>query len=234
MRAPRIRVAAPAQVPGGSSPAAAAEVVGAQRQGSPLAPLAASALARAAGRVAGGAAAVVTPVAAEWTAGEPVAVASGPALLQAALARAAAQPVAAGEPEQGHARGLEPAERRTSRPSLEDALVQSAGAAHTRAEASPQRFSRIAGEQPAGPAVAAEHGEPESTPPLPGYGSGGLAELVRRWESVHGRDDEQPAVRLEGGPDALEGIEAETALARAVERLLAAELRRSGIEVGLG
>jgi len=73
--------------------------------------------------------------------------------------------------------------------------------------------------------------------PLPaGSGGRGLAELVRRWEVSRGRDREgDPAgARIETGRDAVAGIEAESALARAVERLLAAELRRSGIEVDVG
>ena len=69
-----------------------------------------------------------------------------------------------------------------------------------------------------------------------GHGSSGLAELVRRWETTrgHGRDHDASGVRLESGRDAVAGIEAEIVLARAVERLLAAELRRSGIEVDAG
>jgi hypothetical protein len=196
--------------------------------------------------VPGGAAAVATRVAAGWTPDELAAAGwtpdelaaaglqDGPALFEAALARAEPQPVDAGEPSHERVRRSEPAGSFTSRPSLEDALAPRAASVQVQAEPARRRFARLGDEQPTRLAGAAEHGEPDDAPQLPGSGSGGLAELVRRWESVHGRDDEPPAVRLEGEAHAGGGIEAEEALARALERVLAAELRRSGIEMDAG
>ena len=210
----RIRPAAPtAHEPNGSSPAPApaqAAVAG-RRESSPLA--------RAAGRVPGGAAAVSARVAAGWTPDVLAAagVQDGPALLEAALARR----IATG----GRRRAVAACAVRAGR------LVTS------RPRGCPARVRRGPSKRAAGgdsplPGAADACGTAE--PAASGSGSGGLAELVRRWESVHGRDDEPPAARLEGEADAGGGIEAEEALARALERVLAAELRRSGIEVDAG
>ena len=140
--------------PNGSSPTVAPVAVADRRESSPLA--------RAAGRVPGGVAAVATRVAAEWTSNDLAgAVENGSALLQAALARAVAQPVDAGEPSHARVRS-DPAASLTSPPSLEDALAPRA-----QGEPARQPFARLGGEQPTGLAGAAEHGEPESAPQLP-------------------------------------------------------------------
>lgn len=260
VRVPRSRIAAPAaesEPKARSSRAAAAIRAGSRAPGSQSAT---SSLARAAARVPGGGAAVVTPVSAEWTAAEPVTAAwaaaepvevpNAPALLQAVLARAGTQPGGAVEPPHGRPSGgpsggpsvsesvdrppHESVDRPPHRPSLADALAPSGIAARPPAQllTEPNTFSVA----PSTFSVAAEDAEVDGAPLAAGTGSSGLAELVRRWETTHDRDHDYDlsGVRLEPGRDAVAGIDAETALARAVERLLAAELRRSGIEVDVG
>ena len=120
VRVRRIHVAAPLHTPADTSRIAVPVVAGAEGRASPLV--------RAAGRVPGGAAAVATPVAAEWTASESATESSGTSVLQTVLARAVAQPVASEESRRGGSRGLAPDAPRRYRPSLEDALVPTAGA----------------------------------------------------------------------------------------------------------
>ena len=198
------------------------------------APPAAGPLARAARRVPGGAVAVVTPVAAAWAASDPVVLAERPGLLRAALERAFAQPVEVAEGLRGRSRAAEPVERAALRPDVPDALTPRTDAPRAEPEAPAHLVAHVTAAQPVGADLAADHVDRDDASSFAGHGSGGLAELIRRWERAQGQDDEPPATAAAGEPDAVAEIEAESALAAAVERLLGAELRRNGIEVDVG
>lgn len=207
-----------------------------------VAPERAGGLRTAAAQVPGGAAAVATPVAAGWStdAGDPPVA----ALLEAALSRLPLQPTgdtapagAAEQPQAGAPR--DPGRRRGT--ATEAPLVAGGRGATSEPLPGPGPAPRLAPARrrpsldPAPPTHAAvPYGAAlDAAPPAAAHGTGGLAELVRRWEG--GRIGyEAEGIGRPGQPESNasalpSGPETDDELARALERLLVGELRRSGI-----
>jgi hypothetical protein len=197
-------------------------------------------LARVAARVPGGLAAIATPIAPQWAADEPGAATAQSTVLDDLLAarrlRTEPEPRTPSGPG-----GREPRRPWIELPSWRDREPEEAPVASLRRAAGGLEGAGSSHRDQAEPVPAqlpswtSEREVAEGAEP----GSRGLAELVRRWEG--GREPGDPAEagggRLPREPDSDEtvaGQGAEEALARALERLLAGELRRSGIELEAG
>jgi hypothetical protein len=203
--------------PAAGPTAHASSSIGAPTDGSP-------ALGRAAARVPGGRAALATPLASSALGEEPwgAAVAAA-ALLPAALALAALPGDGADEPRSGGAeRGSPRAVLVTRDPPGPPGREPASGAA-----VSP---FLLPGHGDAALGARERHDGDDLPPAVTSRSGRALEQLLRRWEGATPvaapdlasgrarREDDAPAV-----------LDVDLALARALERLLAAELRRSGI-----
>ena len=163
------------------------------------APPAAGPLARAARRVPGGAVAVVTPVAAAWRRRDPSCSRSARACSGPRLSAAFAQPVEVADGLRGRSRAAEPVERAALRPGVPDALTPRTDAPRAEPEAAAHLVAHVTAAQPVGADLAADHVDRDDASTFAGHGSGGLAELIHRWERAQGQDDVPPATGAAGG-----------------------------------